>query len=153
KTTLVVEGTFQGKKGAQEYPLEVTGKAELAPRGWAEVAVASLLGLNDPKLGPLVAAYCQQCGGASRAESCLVVENEADYKRLNLEEERGKTVNGDLDQHLDKMWKELGKAASPKEAHERFLVRIETRVNLTGGANAEHVRKLLALLTDADFEL
>src|SRR5262249_35328792 len=153
KTTLVVEGTFQGKKWAQEYPLEVTGTAELAPRGWAEVAVASLLALNDPKLDPLVTAYCQQFGVASRVASFLVLENEADYKRLNLEQERGKTVNGDLGEFLGKMWKELGKAASPKEAYERFVGRIEPRVNLMNGANGQHVRKLLALLSDADFEL
>ena len=96
RATVVLEGTFLGKKLVQEYPIEIKGSGELAPRGWAEIAVASLLALNDPKLDSLVTAYCQQYGVASRVASFLVLENEADYKRLNLEEERGKTVNGDL---------------------------------------------------------
>ena len=54
--------------------------------------MASLLALNDPKLDSLVTAYCQQFGIGSRVASFLVLENETDYKRLNLEEERGKTV-------------------------------------------------------------
>src|SRR5262249_36552415 len=96
RTTLVVEGTYQGQKFAQEYPLDVTGGSELAPRAWGEVAVAALLALNDPKLDSLVTAYCQEFGIASRVASLLVLENDADYKRLNLEAERGKTVAGDL---------------------------------------------------------
>ena len=87
-----VEGTFQGQKVVEEYPLEVAGAGELAGRGWAEIAVASLLALNDPTLDNLVTAYCQQFGIASRVASFLVLENVNDYKRLNLEEERGKTV-------------------------------------------------------------
>src|SRR5262249_3847557 len=130
-----------------------TSTAELAPRGWAEVAVASLLSLNDPKLDPLVTAYCQQFGVGSKVASFLVLENEADYKRFNLEEERGKTLTGDLAKCLDEAWKEVGKASSPKAAYEAFLARIEPRVKLLGGANGKHVKDLLALLKDGDFEL
>src|SRR5262249_50100424 len=94
KTTLVVEGKFMGQPFAEEYPIDVTPAGELAPRGWAEIAVASLLALNDPELDSLVTAYCQQFGIASRVASFLVLENAADYKRLDLEKERGKTVRG-----------------------------------------------------------
>src|SRR5206468_8802882 len=106
---IVVAGRYQGRKIVQEYPVEVTGSGELAPRGWAEIAVASLLALNDPKLDPLVTAYCQQFGIASRVASFLILENAADYKRFNLEEERGKTVAGDLGQFLDDLWANLGR--------------------------------------------
>src|SRR5204863_2763520 len=94
KTLLLVEGNFCGQKFAEEYPVEIVNSGELAGRGWAEVAVASLLALNDPKLDSLVTAYCQQFGIASRVASFLVLENAADYKRLNLEDERGKIVPG-----------------------------------------------------------
>src|SRR5205823_6033327 len=76
QTQAVIEGMFQGKKFVQEFPVAITGSGELAPRGWAEIAVASLLGLNDPALDTLVTAYCQQFGVGSRVASFLVLENE-----------------------------------------------------------------------------
>src|SRR5262249_14927607 len=85
RTRLLVEGTFLGKKVVREYPVEVDGAGELAPRGWGEIAVASLLALHDPGLEPLATAYCQQFGIASRVASFLVLENERDFKRFNLE--------------------------------------------------------------------
>ncbi|HEV3445796.1 MAG TPA: VIT domain-containing protein, partial [Gemmataceae bacterium] len=147
KTAVLLEGTFLGKKYAQEYPLDITGSAELAPRGWAEIAVSSLLALNDPKLDSLVVAYCQEFGIASRVASFLVLENAADYKRFNLEQERGKTVNGDLGQYLEELWTSLGQAVKPREAFARFLNQLGTRVQSTD------VLKLLALLPDNAFEL
>jgi hypothetical protein len=153
KTQLVVEGTYLGKKVVQEYPVEITGTGELAPRGWGEVAVASLLSLNDPKHDNLVTAYCQQFGIGSRVASFLILENENEYKRFNLDEERGKTLTGDLGKWLDDMWKGLGNVLSAKAAFTNFLNRIEPRVKLLSGAQGDHVKKLLALLGDADCEL
>jgi hypothetical protein len=153
RTTLVVEGTFLGKKVAQEYPLEVRDQGELAARGWGEIAVASLLALNDPKLDDLVTAYCQEFGIASRVASFLILENDNEYKRLGLEAERGKTVRGDLGQYLETMWQSLSKVVPPKEAVVQFLGRIDGRLQLSNGANAPHVRNLLVVLSDKDFEL
>jgi tetratricopeptide (TPR) repeat protein len=154
KTQLVVEGTFLGQKYAEEYPVEVTAAGELAPRGWGEVAVASLLALNDPKLDSLVTAYCQQYGVGSRVASFLVLENENDYKRLNLEEERGKMVRGgDLSVFLEESWHSMGRALSAREAYQQFLDKIEPRVRLLSGPDGAHVKRLLALLTDKDFDV
>jgi hypothetical protein len=153
RTTLVVEGTFLGQKVVKEYPVEIGSANELAPRGWAEIAVASLLALDSPKLDTLATAYCQQFGIASRVASLLVLENESDYKRLNLEEERGKTAAGDLGAFLDNLWKDAGKVLSSRESFERFLEQIQARVKLFDGADGKHVKKLLAALSDADFEL
>jgi hypothetical protein len=122
-TRVVVEGTFLGRKVVQQYPVEVTGSGELAPRGWGEMAVASLLALNDPRLDKLAAAYCQEFGIGSRVASFLVLESEADYKRFNLDKERAQTIPGDLARSLEGMWKELGKLLTPREAFERFLTR------------------------------
>jgi hypothetical protein len=148
---IAVEGTFLGKKWVREYPVEVGGRGELAPRGWAEVAVASLLALNDAKLDNLVTAYCQEFGVGSRVASFLVLENEADYKRLNLEEERGKTLAGDMGQFLNEAWRRLGQAASPKEAWQRLTAQLAGR--LGAGWGADHVKRLLAALSDGDCEL
>jgi hypothetical protein len=153
KTTLVLEGSFLGKRQKLEYPLEAGGRAELAPRGWAEVAVASLLAVNDPKLDPLVTAYCQQFGIGSRVASFLVLENEADYKRLNLEEERGKTLAGDMGRFLDEAWHGLAKTVSAREAFQRFLTQVESRVRLTGTNEGANVFRILSLLNDTDFDL
>jgi tetratricopeptide (TPR) repeat protein len=153
KTQIVLEGTFQGHKHSEEYPVEVRETGELAARGWGEIAVASLLALNDPKLDGLVTAYCQQFGIGSRVASFLVLENDNDYKRFNLEAERGKTVSGDLGKYLEDMWQGLSKALAPRESFVQFLMKLDPRVHLLSGPNAEHVSKLLALLADADFDV
>jgi hypothetical protein len=153
KTKVVVEGTFQGRPFTQEFALEADGSGELAARGWAEVAVASLQALNDPKLEPVVTAYCQQYGIGSKVASFLVLEDEADYKRLNLEEERGRTLPGDLGKALDSLWEGLGREVTPRQELIRFLERIEGRVNVRQGPNGEHVKRLLDLLADRDFTL
>jgi hypothetical protein len=153
RTTVIVEGEFDGKAMVQEFPLEVRSASELAPRAWAEVAVASLLALHDSNLDSLVTAYCQQFGIVSRVASFLVLENEADYKRFNLEEERGKTLDGDLGVFLADAWTRLGKVVSAAKEFERFLTQVDKRANLLNGANGAHVKQMLTLLKEEDFEL
>jgi hypothetical protein len=153
RTTVLVEGEFAGQKVVQEFPLEVGSTGELAPRAWAEVAVSSLLALHDSNLDQLVTAYCQQFGIVSRVASFLVLENEADYKRLNLEEERGKTLAGDLGVFVADMWTRLGKGTPAGEAFQRFLGQIDKRVNLLNGPSGAHVRQMLSVLKEEDFEL
>jgi tetratricopeptide (TPR) repeat protein len=150
RATVMVEGTFHGEKYAEEFPLEIGSTSELAPRAWAEVAVASLLALNDPKLDTLVTAYCQQFGIVGKTASFLVLENDNDYKRFNLEEERGKTLVTDLGEFLDNAWATIGRAVSSRETFLRFLDRIENRVNVRNDAS---VKKMLDLLRDKDFDL
>jgi hypothetical protein len=148
--TAMVEGTFHGQKYAEEFPLEVGSTSELAPRAWAEVAVVSLQSLNDPKLDGLVTAYCQQFGIVGKTASFLILENDADYKRFNLEEERGKTLVTDVGEFLDNAWATMGKVVGARESFVRFLDRIENRVNVRKDPG---VTKLLTLLKDKDFEL
>jgi tetratricopeptide (TPR) repeat protein len=153
RTTVILEGEFAGKKMVQEFPLEVRSGSELAPRAWGEVAVASLLALHDSNLDPLVTAYCQQFGLVSRVASFLVLENDNDYKRFNLEEERDKTLAGDLGTFVADAWKQLSQATPANKAFARFLSQIDKRVNLLNGANGAHVKQMLALLKEGDFEL
>jgi tetratricopeptide (TPR) repeat protein len=153
RTTVLVEGEFAGQKMVQEFPLEVRSESELAPRAWAEIAVSSLLALHDDNFDSLVTAYCQQFGIVSRVASFLVLENEADYKRFNLEEERGRTVAGDLGDFLAETWSQLGKRLPAAKAFERFLNQVDKRVNLLNNPESTHIKQLLAALTEADFEL
>src|SRR5207302_1410933 len=101
----------------------------------------------------LATAYCQQFGIASRVASFLVLENDNDYKRFNLEEERGKTVKGDIAGFLDEAWQSLGRMISPRDALQRLLDEVGPRVQLLNGPEGKHVLKLLALLADKDLEL
>jgi hypothetical protein len=126
--------------------------AELAPRAWGEVAVAALLALNDPRFDSLVTAYCQQFGIVSRVASFLVLENEADYKRLNLEEERGKTLAGDLGSFLAQLWAERGQEVPARQALARLLAQVEPRLHLKDGSDATFLPQLVSLLTDKDCE-
>jgi hypothetical protein len=152
-TTLLVEGTFAREPFAQKFPVVIKDGGELAARGWAEIAVASLLALNDPKLDPLVTACCQQFNVGSRVASFLVLENEADYKRFNLEDERGKKVAGDLAAFLDKMWESLAVDVSARQSFLRFLERVEAHPNLLPGTGRLQVRKLVSILNDVEFEM
>jgi tetratricopeptide (TPR) repeat protein len=154
RATLMVEGMFQGEKFAEEYPIDLKPTGELAARGWAEVAVASLLSLKDANLDPLVTAYCQQFGIGSKVASFLVLENQADYTRFNLDKEQGKAIpTGDLGKFLDEAWQGFGKVISARDDFKRFLALIEPRVHLMAGAEGEHVKKMLELLKDGDCEM
>lgn len=153
KTTLRVEGTFLGKPMAREYSLQIDGESPLAQRAWGEVAVQSLLALNNPKHDELVTAYCQQFNIGSKVASFLVLENEADYKKLDLQKERGKTVKGDLADFMAQLWREMGKPLTARESLDRFLARIGSRIKLFEGNQGTHVNELLKLLSDNDLSL
>jgi tetratricopeptide (TPR) repeat protein len=153
KAKVVVEGTFRGKELVQEFPVEVSGGGELAGRGWGELAVASLLALNDPRLDDLVTAYCQEFGIASRAASFLVLESEEDYKRFRVDEESRRVFKGDLAQFLEDSWRALARDASPRDAFARLFGLIDARTRVLSGPGGAHVSKLLNLLGEDDFAL
>jgi tetratricopeptide (TPR) repeat protein len=153
RTTALVEGEFAGQKVVQEFPLEVRSDSELAPRAWADIAVCSLLALHDSNFDSLVTAYCQRFGIVSRVASFLVLENEADYKRFNLEEERGRAIAADLGDFLAETWAQLGKRVPAAKAFERFLNQVDKHVNLLNGPESTHIKQLLAAMTETDFEM
>jgi hypothetical protein len=150
KTRIVVEGRFQGQKFSQSFNAEVKEDGELAGRAWGEVAVGSLLALNDPWMDDLVTAYCQEFNIASRSASFLVLENEAEYKRFKLDEEKGKTVKGDLGRFLDDAWYLLAKESSLRQAFGRLLFQIDARTKVLSGSGSDNVKKMLALLAEED---
>lgn len=152
KGQVVIEGQFCGQKFTQAFPLDVRDDGELAARGFGEVAVASLLAMNDPWLDELVTAYCQQFNIGSRAASFLVLETEADYKRFNLDEQRDKTIKVDLDQWLNEAWTLLAKEPSIKQAFGRLLFQIDSRTKVLTGDGGQ-VKKVLELLSEEDCSL
>jgi hypothetical protein len=152
RATVVVEGCFQGKPYAEEHPVVIDDRGELAGRGWGEVAVAALLALNDPKLDNLVTAYCQHYGVGSRCASFLVLEREEDYKRFKLDEEKA-VLPGDLGKAVEALWLFVGQEVTAQERVRRLVERARARLGDEKAERAAHVRKLLALLTEADCAL
>ncbi|HEV3080127.1 MAG TPA: hypothetical protein VGY66_10120, partial [Gemmataceae bacterium] len=151
---LILEGTYLGKKLVKEIQVDISGVSELAPRGWAEIAVANLVAVNDPQLDSVIIALCQQFGIASRLASFLVLENDADYKRLNLQEERGKLLPGrDLGEFIEKICEQLGRDLSARESFLRSLARVEPRIHFNNGVSGQRIQSLLAVLKEADFEI
>src|SRR5262249_13976167 len=152
RVQVILEGTYLGKPFVQEAIIDANGFGELAARGWAEVAVNELLALNDPTLESLVTAYCQQFGIASRVASFLVLENQADYKRLNLQEERGRVLPGDIAEFLQKAWQKLSQVSTAKEALLSFLARVGKQAKLLEGPSGAEAKRVLGLLAESDFE-
>jgi von Willebrand factor type A domain len=150
KAKVLVEGDFQGKEFKQAFDVDITTAGELAPRGWGEVAVASLLSLNDPWTERLITAYCQEFNIASRTASFLVLENEADYKRFNLDEEKGNMFKGELAYYLADVWKQLGKKRSDKDDFSRLLFKLDARMKILAGPGGEALKGLMALLEESD---
>jgi len=153
KTKVLLEGRFQGQKFSQSFAVEVKDDGELAARGWGEVAVAQLLALNDPWVDDLVTAYAQQFNIASRAASFLILENDAEYKRFNLDKEKEKTVKGDLGRYLDDAWSLLARESSLKQGFGRLLFQIDARTKVLSGSGGSEVKKLLELLGEEDCTL
>ncbi|MBY0228541.1 MAG: hypothetical protein K2W96_04595, partial [Gemmataceae bacterium] len=153
KTRIMVKGTFAGKAFEQAFDAAIADGGELAARAWGEVAVASLLSLNDPWTEGLVTAYCQQFGIASRAASFLVLENEAEYKRFGIEEERKERVGNDVGRYVEDAWAGLGKEPSRKQALGKLLYLIDGKTKALTGPAGENVKKMLDLLDEKDCAL
>lgn len=147
-----LEGTFQGQKFAEDYPVEVTGAGELAGRGWAEIAVASLLGLNDPTLDPLVTAYCQHFGIGCRVASFLVPEKGDEFRRFNLNAERRKVMTSDFD-FSRFLARTNASTVSPRTAFDRLLARVAPPIKLYESTESDCLQTLLDILPDSDFAL
>ena len=150
KTKIQIEGQFQGQKFSQTFALDVRTDGELAARAWGEVAVASLLSLNDPWMQDLVTAYCQEFNIASRAASYLVLENDAEFKRLGIDDEKGKTIKNDLGKYLDDAWLSLAKDTSAKQAIGKLLFQIDGKTKVLSGDGGAQVKRLLGLLAETD---
>jgi hypothetical protein len=153
KTKVHVEGRFQGQKFAQSFNVEVREDGELAPRSWGEVAVESLLSLNEPWVEGLVTAYCQEFNIGSRAASFLVLESKQDYERFDIKKEKDRSLKKDLDLYLEEAWSEAAAGRSLKQAYARLLYVIDKQTKvLTGTENAD-LKKMLDLLTEEDCAL
>ncbi len=83
------ELVLQGRRGEApvtlRWPVRLEGDGALAPRAWAEIAVARLLAANDPRLDALATTLSQHFRVVSRVTSLLVLEADADYATYDLD--------------------------------------------------------------------
>src|SRR5262249_43305753 len=142
KTKVHVEGRFQGRKFAQSFAVEVREDGELAPRSWGEVAVDSLLALNEPWVEGLVTAYCQEFNIASRVASFLVLEREEDYQRFDVKKEKDRSLKKDLDLYLEEAWSEAAATRSLKQVYARLLYVIDRQTKVLTGSDSAELKKM-----------
>ncbi len=88
--TLKLIGTIDGREVTIEHPIELAAAGELAPRAWAEIAVAELLATHDDDLESYAIALSQHYRVPSRLASFLVLETDAEYHQYGLDEEQGR---------------------------------------------------------------
>jgi hypothetical protein len=100
-----------------------------------------------------VTAYCQQFNIASRAGSFLVLENDSDYKRFDIDIQKTAATVKDVGEFLAQSWTKLAKEPSCKQALSRLLSLIDPKTKVLTGPSGESVRKLLELLAEEDFVL
>jgi hypothetical protein len=73
-----------------DIPIVLTPTGDLAPRAWAEIAVAQLVTAHDDKVEGLAMALSQRYGIASRIASFLMLETSAMYQKYDLPDETAK---------------------------------------------------------------
>ena len=148
-TKIVLEGKFQGQKLGRPSTWR-WASGDLAARGWGEVAVASLLSLNDPWTEQLVTAYCQEFDIASRTASFLILENDAEYKRLDLENEKVHLFKGELARYVEDVWTQLAKKRSARDEFGRLFLKLDNKKKILTGSASDPVKKLMTLLSEED---
>ncbi len=106
-----VKGTAPGK-GPIDVAVTVTLQpaGELAPRAWAEIAVAQLLETHEGKFEGLALALSQHYGIASRLGSFLVLESSATWKKYELGDESKKLGGAILQKLIEAALTAKGKA-------------------------------------------
>jgi hypothetical protein len=93
-------------------PVTLQPAGELAPRAWAEIAVAQLLETHEAKFEGLALALSQHYGIASRLGSFLVLENVATWQKYDLDKENAKLGSKALQSLIEAALAAQGKAWS-----------------------------------------
>ncbi|MFO0843767.1 MAG: hypothetical protein U0797_15460 [Gemmataceae bacterium] len=145
-TTLVVEGHAGDRKVTQRFPVEVRDDGQLAGRAWGELAVSSLLALNDPRLEPAAVAIASRFRVASRATAFGLF---ADPRRW--EAEPPPPPGHDLEALLDGAWKALGREATPQQRRDWLAAQLGHWVPLD--AVRRDLRGLVAMLPERELKL
>lgn len=148
-----VRGSYLGQPKVLTYNLAVKPQGDLAPRAWAELAVAQLMELNDPKLEKLVVAYSQHFQIPNKHCSLLVLETDAEYKQYGLTDQKKTGRVDDLAFFITKKLAAKGKPLTDRQWITHLLRRGAESSKMTQRPSGRALFALLAALPDASFTL
>lgn len=147
--TLRVHGSLGGAPRTLEYPITIRPRGELAPRAWAEIAVAQLLETRDPSLERLSVALSQHYRVPSRLTSFLVLETDAEYEQYDLLAERASHADGEVAAIVDAAHAQRGSARTAWDRVSR-AVREHDRYNRARSVGGGAVLRALEQLADRE---
>jgi len=144
--TLSVRGHVgeQAAQWQQQVQLEPTGR--LAPRAWAEIAVAQLLQTHDPELERLATALSQHYRMVNRSVSMLVLETDEEYEQWDLGQEQANLGDQSLAEALEQAFAQLGRLPDRWDELHRLLTEWDEIVGLLGVDGGELIDELLQLV-------
>ncbi len=114
KAQITLKGSFQGRPISLPYTLDVKTQGDLAPRAWAEIAIAQLAELDDPKLTDLIVAYAQHFHIPNAHCSLLVLETDKEYKQYGLEQQQKAQKLDQLDIFIRDLFAQKGAPISTR---------------------------------------
>lgn len=111
KAKVVLEGALaSGEKASVEVPVVLQPGGELAPRAWAEIAVAQLVGTGKKALEGLALALAQHYRVANPLSAFLLLEDQAAWEKYDFGAESTKLAGQTIATVIAKA-KKLGEAA------------------------------------------
>lgn len=144
-------GQYQGKPFRQTYEISVQVQGDLGPRAWAELAIAQLLEVENPKLRNLIVAYSQHFHIPNRYCSFLILETDKEYKQYGLEQERKAQKVSDVSQFLARLWQEKSAPLAERERWIHLLKRSLEQFKALNQSSGRTAMLLLQTLPDSDF--
>jgi len=151
KAKVTLEGFFQGQKVKIKYVIPVKARGDLAPRAWAELAIAQLSALEDPAYTKLIIAYSQHFRIPNKHCSFLVLETDKEYKQYGLDKlKKGNRVQ-DVATFIDTILSKKGRQISARTRWIALLRKGMLRANMLQQSSGRAVMQLLNQLPIGQF--
>ncbi len=145
-------GTYQGKPFRQTLTATLKAESDLGPRAWAELAVAQLMELEDPKQRELIVAYSQHFHLPNKFCSFLILETDKEYKQYGLEKERKERRVTDLAVFLNKLLATKGAPVTNKQRWIHLMRRVLKRYKTLTNSSGRSVLSMLYAMPESRFE-
>lgn len=143
---IVLEGTIADRRVVQRFPVVIGAEGTLAARGWAELAVASLLALRDPRLEPEAVWLARSFAIPSRVTSFALAPNEPE-EPINQPVISG----GVLDKMVEGFWWAL--AQPPGTSQRRSWLRGQLELWVATEPLRRDIRPIVDLLPEKELTL
>ena len=144
-------GTYQGKPFRKTLTGTIKAESDLGPRTWAELAVAQLIELDDPKQRKLIVAYSQHFHLPNKFCSFLILETDKEYKQYGLEKERKERKVQDVAVFLKKLLAAKGAPVTEKQRWIHLMRRVLKRYKTLKSSSGRAVLSMLYAMPESDF--